>query len=293
MTTKETTGENDGSSYVKRSRDGSLVLRLSELAWETEFFGRRFGRLEIEGEGIHDLEATAIDQALKDTLSFGDENGFDVIEAQLDISWLHQMYLFESNGFRLVDTKVRFLALITRERIGDLPVPEGPEGEIGFASADMKEEILSVTHSAFTNNPSFKSRFNNERFFTKSDMQRYYTASIEKCLGDPYALFAVAMDEGKVAGYTAYTKTGEHKGKPLYKAAWAAVAPEYRGRRIYFTTASFVQRHLPESGAYLEMTTQLSNLTTLRNLIKAQRNLDNIQLIFYRAREDGLGANPA
>ena len=98
MTRKETTGENGGSSCIKRSQDGSLVLRLSELAWETEFFGRRFGRLEIEGEGIHDAEATAIDQALKDTLSFGDENGFDVIEAQLDISWFHRMYLFESNG---------------------------------------------------------------------------------------------------------------------------------------------------------------------------------------------------
>jgi len=292
MAKAEATSGGDPRLCVTHSPDGGITLGLSELTWETEFFGRRFGRLEMEGEGIHDIEANAIDQALKEILSFGDKNGFDVIEAQLDISWLHSMYLFEDNGFRLVDTKLCFLALITGERIGDLPVPEGPEGEIRFASADMKEEILSVTHSAFTNNPSFKSRFNNERFFTKSDMERYYTASIEKCLGDPYALFSVAMDEGRVVGYQAYTKTGEHKGKPLYKAVLAAVAPEYRGRRIYFTTASFVQRHFPESGAYLDMTTQLSNLTTLRNLIKAQRTLDNIQLIFYRRREGGLPTNP-
>ena len=46
---------------------------------------------------------------------------------------------------------------------------------------------------------------------------------------------------------------------------------------------SFVYRHLPQSGAYLDMTTQLSNVSTIRNLFKAQRNLDNIYLIFYRA----------
>ena len=33
---------------------------------------------------------------------------------------------------------------------------------------------------------------------------------------------------------------------------------------------------------YLDMTTQLSNLSTIRNLIKAQRTLENVQLVFYR-----------
>jgi len=179
---------------------------------------------------------------------------------------------------------------MTKEGMDDLPATEG---EVGFASADMKEEILSLTHSAFTDNPSFKSRFNNERFFTKSDTERYYAAWIENYLGDPNTLFVVMRDEGKVVGYLVYTKTGEHEGKPLYKAALIAVAPEYRGRRIYFAMVSFVYRHFPESEAYLDMTTQLSNLSTIRNLIKAQRNLDSIQLIFYRPREDGSTIGPA
>jgi ribosomal protein S18 acetylase RimI-like enzyme len=292
MAKAEATSGGDPRLFVTHSPDGGITLGLSELTWETEFFGRRFGRLEMEGEGIHDVEANAIEQALKEILSFGDKNGFDVIEAQLDISWLHCMYLFENNGFRLVDTKLCFLTQMTRERISEMPVPEGPQVDVGFASVDMIEEILSLTHSAFTHNPSFKSRFNNERFFTKTDTKRYYAASIEKCLEDPDTLFAVTRDVGKVVGYLVYTKTGAHKGKPLYKASLAAVAPEYRGRRIYFAMGSFVYRHLPESGAYLDMTTQLSNLSTLRNLIKAQRNLDNIRLVFYRRREDGLPTNP-
>jgi ribosomal protein S18 acetylase RimI-like enzyme len=289
LTKAGATSEGDPRLHVTRSPDGRITLGLSELAWETEFFGRRFGRLEAEGEGVHDVEADAIVQALKDTLSFGDQNGFDVIEVQLDMSWLHYMHLFEDNGFRLVDTKVRFLTEMTNEGTDDLPVPEG---ELGFASTDMKEEILNLTHSAFTDNPSFKSRFNNNRFFTRSDTERYYAAWIENYLGDPDTLFAVMRDEGKVVGYLVYTKTGEHKGKPLYKAALIAVAPEHRGRRIYSAMVSFVYRHFPVSEAYLDMTTQLSNLSTIRNLIKAQRNLDTIHLIFYRRREDGLTANP-
>jgi ribosomal protein S18 acetylase RimI-like enzyme len=284
------TSGGDSRLYSTHSPDGGIKLGLSELAWETKFFGRRFGRLEIEGEGIHDVEATAIDQALKHTLSFGDQNGFDVIEAQLDMSWLHQMYLFESNGFRLVDTKLRFLSWMTKPEMEDLPAPEG---EIGFASADMKEELLTLTHSAFSHNPSFKSRFNNKGFFARSDTERYYAAWVEHYLDDPNTLFVVMRDEGKIVGYLIYTKKGEHKEKPLYKAALIAVAPEYRGRRIYFAMVYFLYRHFPESEAYLDMTTQLSNLSTIRNLIKAQRNLENVQLVFYRRREDGPTTHPA
>lgn len=44
---------------------------------------------------------------------------------------------------------------------------------------------------------------------------------------------------------------------------------------------------------YLDMTTQLSNLSTIRNLIKIQMTLDNVELVFYRRREDGPAAGPA
>jgi ribosomal protein S18 acetylase RimI-like enzyme len=275
--------------HTKGSQGGRLALGLREMRWETEFFGRRFGKLEIGAEGLHVVEPHALDQALKKTLSSGDQSGFDVIEVQLDMSWLHHMHRFESEGFRLVDTKLRFLTHVAKGGLGDLPARVG---EIGFASADTKEEILGLTHSAFTDNPAFHSRFKNERFFTKADTRRYYEAWIENYLGDPDTLFAVTRDEGRVVGYMIYTKTGEHEGRPLYKAALAAVAPEYRGRNLYFAMGAFVYNHLPEGGAFLDMSTQLSNVSTIRNLFKARRNLDSVQLVFYRPREDGLAANP-
>jgi hypothetical protein len=107
MTRRETSREDDGSSYVKCSQDSGLVLQLSALAWETKFFGRRLGRLEMEGEGIYDVEATAVDQALEDTLSFGDEEGSTLFLACL--SARYEMLTVEdtprSEGLPLTDSE--------------------------------------------------------------------------------------------------------------------------------------------------------------------------------------------
>jgi hypothetical protein len=269
----------DGSLCVRRLKGGRVVLGLSEMAWETDFFGRRFGRLEVDAEGIHDLEAKPLDEALEEVLSFAHQHGFDLIELELDISWLSHIYLFEDHGFRLVDTKMRFIAWKEKAELNNLPEPEG---ELCFASEDMKEEILALTRRAFAENPSFKSRFNNERYFSRSDTERYYAAWIEKYIGDENTLFGVMKDEGRIVGYLIYPKIGEQEGKPLYKAALMAVAPEHRGKRVYFALRSFIYKSFPESEIYLDATTQLTNLSTIRNLIKTNKTLDRVKLVFYR-----------
>ena len=271
----------EGKSFVCKLRDGSAVLRLAQKDWETEFFGRRFGRLEIDAAGVPDLPADALDKALAEVLSLGDRNGFDLIDLELDIAWLHRMYMFENHGFRLVDTKMRFLSLLQRADMDGVP---DPETEILFASEDMKDEILALTQRSFTDNPSFKSRFTNERYFSRSEADRYYSAWIENHIGDDRHLFAVARDKGKVVGYLLYRRAGEHRGKPLYKAGLMAIAPEYRGKRVYFSLLSFVYRHFPEDEVYMDATTQLTNPAAIRYLIKMQRTFDAVQLFFCRRK---------
>ena len=283
MRKSDTAPGKDGVHCVKDLGQGELVLRLSEMPWETEFFERRFGRLEMEGAALSDLEAAALDEALEEILSFGDRNGFEIIELRLDVSWLHQICLFENRGFRLVDTRIRFLTSLKRTQ-----EEAGPESAdtLGFASEDMKGEILDLTQKAFGDNPAFKSRFNNRRYFSRSDTDRYYAAWVEKYLGDPNALFAVMREGGKITGYVIYARTGEYTGKAVYKAALIAVAPEHRGKRIYFALRSFVHNHFPAGEIYLDVTTQLTNFATIRNLVKTQHDLNSLELIFYRRRDD-------
>jgi len=269
----------DGRSCVRSSEDGRVVLGLSEMAWETDFFGRRFGRLEADAEGTDDLDDHTLEKALEEILSFGDRNGFDLIELELDISWLSHMCLFEDHGFRLVDTKMRFITSKEKTELNNLPEAEA---EVGSASEDMKDEILALTRRAFAENPSFKSRFNNKRYFSRAETERYYAAWIENYLGDENTLFGVMKDKGKIVGYLIYPKAGEYEGRPLYKAALMAVDPECRGRRVYFDLRSFVYRQFPEPEVYLDATTQLTNLSAIRNLIKTKKRLDSIKLVFYR-----------
>jgi Acetyltransferase (GNAT) family len=270
-----------GKSYVCRLQDGSAALRLCQKDWETEFFGRRFGRLEIVKAGVPDLPADALDKALNEVLSFGDRNGFDLIDLELDIAWLHKMHVFEDHGFRLVDTKMRFLSLMQRADMDGVP---DPVTEVLFASEEMKYEILALTQRCFLDNPSFKSRFTNERYFSRSEAERYYSAWIVNHIGDDRHLFAVARDGGKIVGYLLYKRAGEHRGRPLYKAGLMAVAPEYRGGRVYFSLRSFVYRHFPEDEIYLDATTQLTNIAAIRNLVKMHRTFDTVQLVFCRRK---------
>jgi len=270
---------NDDGLYTKRLEDGRLVLGLSEMGWETEFFNRRFGRLKIDLTGVHDFQVSVLDEALKAVLSFGDKNGFDVIEIQLDISWIHHSCLFEDNGFRLVDTMLTFLTLMKKPEMESLP---RPVGDLSFASEEMKDEILDLTRTCFTSDPIFKSRFNNERYFSRLDTERYYSTWIENHIGDKNTLFAVRRDGGKVVGYLLYKKIGEYSGKPLYKGLLSAVAPEYRGRGIYPNLVSFVYEHIPEGEVYFNSTTQLANLPAIKDYIKLRRTLDQVKMIFYR-----------
>jgi ribosomal protein S18 acetylase RimI-like enzyme len=269
----------DGKSCVRSSKDRRLVIGLHEKEWETAFFGRRFGTLEIDVEETHDSDVEDLEETLREVLSFGDRNGYELIDIEVDVSWMHRLSMFEDQGFRLVDTKLCFLTLKKKEEMEDLPPPTR---ETCLVSEDMKGEILLVTRRAFTTNPSFKTRFNNERFFSRSETERYYAAWIEKYMGDRDTIFAVARDEGKIVGYLIYTKKGEHRGKPLYKAALMAVDPEHRGRKVYFDLRSFVYAQFPEREIYLDTTTQLSNLSTIRNLIRMQKTLENIKLVFFR-----------
>jgi len=200
-------------------------------------------------------------------LSFGDRNGFDIIDLHVDVSWFHHICLFEDNGFRLVDTKLSFITLLRKSEIESLPTPVG---DLSFASEEMKDEILDLTQTSYTYNPLFKSRFNNERYFSRLDTERYYSAWVENHMGDKSNLFAVVRDEGKIVDYLLYKKTGEYRGKPLYKGVLNAVAPEYRGRRIYFDLISFVYKHFPEDEVYLDTTTQLTNLSAIKNYVKTQ-----------------------
>ncbi len=284
MSGYEIISEKEGGVSIIAVEDGKRVAKLNHMDWESDFFGRRFGKLEIPKAGPH-LQEVAFDDALKSLLLAGDKCGFDLIALDLDISLIDAAWLFEDNGFRTVDAKVTFLTVMKKSEIDEAP-PDS--GEICFVSADMEERILELTHQSFTDNPLFKSRFTNRRYFSHAESRRYYAAWIENHIRGERPLFAVMKDaEGKPAGYLIYERTGEYQGKPLYRGVLVAVAPEHRGKKMHRALQSFVYRQFSENEVCLTFTTQLANLSAMRNYIRPHTILDHAEIVLYRLRSEG------
>lgn len=79
-------------------------------------------------------------------------------------------------------------------------------------------------------------------------------------------------------------KSGLFQGIPLYKAILAAVNPDYRANSYHLHMQAYLYKQFPEKQFYLDNTTQLTNIATIKNHIKSQKKLNRIVLTFFRMR---------
>lgn len=258
--------------------DGNTLMTLSPKAWDSSFFERRIALLQIEsGAPLTDDRLT---KALDAALAFADERGVDLIELAQNVGAWTALAVFEDRGFRLVDSKVTFITRLERR---DLRPPQWDGGAIDFATIDDLGDILRLTKAGFVDNPAFNSRFKNRRYFTPEQSERYFNAWIENHIEDKDTLFAVLRAEGRVDGYYFYKRSGDHKGEALYKGMLAVVDPRHRGKRLHLELQAFLYGHFKGDAFYVDNTTQVTNLPTLRNHVTSQKKLERIELVFFRA----------
>ena len=263
-------------------RDTALpLIRLERNDWESDFFGRKQGRLVLEA----DLLATAGDEELAPPLALlvqeMDQREYDLVELRLYARQTHRVPVLEDFGFRLVDSRFSFLTTMGQ---GTFEVFELRRGTIRWARADDIPAMQRLNQICFVQNPHFISRFKNRRFFTADDTLRYYDAWIENQLGREGALFTVIEDQGKVVAYHSWLAGAPRDGLPLYKGALVACAPEYRGQKALLAMKCFMYQTREEERWIVDNTTQLSNYTVIKNHIRSQKQLHAIELIFYRHR---------
>lgn len=264
---------------ISLSDDDKDFVSLQIKEWETKFFGRKFGLVTIHHGKLGQIEPEDIYNPLDSLLSHADNNQFSLLELPINILGIKLYPVLEEKGFRLIDTKITFLTLMQKDQIENHSTNLG---EICFATEDRMEKILLLTHQAFSHNPAFFSRFKNETYFSKEETERYYSAWIKNHLGKQNILFAVIQNKEDILGYLIYKSVGQYKGKPVYKGVLVAVDQKYRGKKLHLALQSFVYRQFPKDSFYLETTTQLSNLSTIKNYIKSKKTLDCVELIFYR-----------
>jgi hypothetical protein len=254
-------------------------FRVEPKEWDSAFFDRPIGALLWSG----DARASDIDQldqsALDELCGAADAAGYRLLECQVDLVDLAMGSRVESAGFRLVDSRIRFLTRWNRD-VSDSFEPRW--GRIRAATVEDRDRIIELTHLGLTLNPQFVSRFKNRQYFTESDTRRYFEAWIDSSAFADDAVTAVFETDDGVSGFYIYRVAGEHDGLPLVKGVLTAVAPEQRGAGAHRAMQSFLYGRLGLDEYWIDTVTQLSNTALIRSSLRSGKRYEQAALTFFR-----------
>jgi hypothetical protein len=209
-----------------------------------------------------------------------DEAGYRLVECQVDLVDIAMGSCLESAGFRLVDSRIRFLTRWNRD-VSDSFEPRW--GHVRAATVEDRDRIIELTHLGLTLNPGFVSRFKNREFFTESDTRRYFEAWVDSSAFADDAATAVFETDDGVSGFYIYRVAGEHDGLPLVKGVITAVTPEQRGAGAHRAMQSFLYGRLGLDEYYIDTVTQLSNTALIRSSLSSGKRYEQAALTFFRA----------
>ena len=263
----------DGRDMPLRMDLGRFSLGVK--AWETDFFNRLFGSLTW---GAADLSGSDGDEIHRLCVR-ADAEGYQLTECHVDSEDFGMITTLEEEGFRLVDTRARFLTRWTRDLI---PATKPTEGRVISAVPEHRQRMLELTHQGFTDNDRFVSRFKNLNYFTRDEARRYFEAWIDNSAFGDDSASAVYEVNGQTVGYYVYEAKGTHQGLPIVKGILTAVAPEHRGANAQLAMQAHLYRALGYSEWYLDNTTQITNKPVIRNHNRSAKYLSDIAFTFYR-----------
>jgi hypothetical protein len=248
-------------------------------AWETEFFGRTFGSLSWETAEPGPFPFGPAADAFRSLGRAADAAGYRVVECHSGIGDFAAAAALEHAGFRLVDSRMRF---VTRLTVDGIPDTRPSLGCILDASPAHRDRIIELTHEGFTHNDRFTSRFKNPEYFSLDESRRYYEAWIDNSAFGEGSASAVFEVDGRIAGYFVYQESGTRDGLPVMKGILAAVEPAHRGANAHLAMQVHVYRKLGFDEWYVDNTTQLTNLPVIRNHMRSGKHLEEVVLTFYR-----------
>lgn len=270
------------SISVCKNQDDQIIFTITNKPWESDFYGRKFGSLQIVNfDYFNKFNDMQITESLDPLMAAADKNNYNIIEIHVDVNNIRIIPILEGAGFRLVDTRINFITLIKKEENELKPLSTGT---IAFATLDDLDAINKLTKESFVDNNSFHHRFKDERYFSKNEIVRYYYAWISNHIKDKDTYFIVMKDKERLFAYFIYKKSGFFQGIPLYKGILTAVDPDYRGNSYHLHMQAYLYKQFPEKQFYLDNTTQLTNIATIKNHIKSQKKLNRIVLTFFRLR---------
>jgi len=212
-----------------------MIARCEVLAWDSEFFGCRIGRLgenRLDHALLAEVDAWCRAEAI-DGLYFLADSGDPATAA-----------LAEAAGFRLVDLRVTLEGPLTP---GPSPLPSLPPGEGGAAGIRQSRiaDIPALRRIAAASHHD--SRFYADPHFDRGRCDELYATWIEKsCRGEAADFVLVAEHAGEPAGYISCRREGLGE---IGLIGLIAVGSAVRGRGLGGALVGAALRRLAERGA--------------------------------------------
>lgn len=268
----------DARRFTVTGPGGAPIATLQPNDWETEFFGRSMGGLVLTGE---EADALTPDQWRRVVSLVAEEaDAYDLVQLHLDVRHLPLVPAVEAAGFRLVDTRITFLARIDDE---DTLRRDPPFGTVRLAAPEDLAGLFDLTHRCLTLDPVLISRYKHPDYFSPADTRRWFEAWVANAVASPDAMTAVWQAGDRPLGYLAYYRQGTREGLPVWATGLAAVEPEWRGHKAQLFLQSHLYRRMGPYPVWQKSITQLSNLPTLHNGFASGKRAVSVELTFFRS----------
>jgi len=264
---------------------GEPLFSLQRKDWESDFFAVPIGSLQFTAASDLDkyYSYPELRTQLTGLLEIADAR-YHLLEIDIDVKQMFVVPLLEEHGFRLVDSRCSFLTFLEKDDLAaQMFDVANDQIEIRDKTERDLEPIIDLTVNFLVNDTGFLSRYKNGAYFSKVSAERYFCEWVRNAFRSPGSIISVAAHKTcEVVGFFIYEKRGSRNDFPLYRAMLSVVNPEFRRNGIHLAMQSFILKQFGESGFYIDNTTQLANVSVIRNHIKSHRSLNFISLILWR-----------
>jgi hypothetical protein len=239
-------------------------------AWDSNFFGRSI----YSGELSVKLEQRALEVEVNEL----DVLGVTLIEARIKSSHIENISILEDLGFRLVDSRLEFRTLSKRN---DFEAQLDVGSLRWFENRDWNA-LADLTLKQFPNNDNFRSRYNNRRYFSLEESRNYYLEWHRWALESPTPLLCVWEVKNRLVGFYSVIRRAQGDAIPEYKVGLAAVHPDFRSYQMQNQMQFWIFQNAPDPEWYTINSPALSNISGLKNNIRAGKNLSYVEFYLFR-----------
>lgn len=256
--------------------DGRLVALavLEPQAWESGFFGVRFGAIPVWWAPGDDGEAAARGGRLLAALLAGEP--YDAVAAAVEASDLAAARALADSGFRLLDTKVTYALVLGAAASPTAP----PEIDVRAAGPGECEALVELAREVFA---GYRSRFTADPALPAPARAEFYATWMR----NSFAGFADAVLVGRVGGRPAgfcTVKRGAFGGARVARIDLVGTAPGLRERGVFRALVAATVRRFPDGLDALVLVSKLDNYAVQAALATLGFRLVSAEYALHRAR---------